>query len=69
MHRTFALLLVPAVLLAGPARAHHSFAMFDPAKVVTLQGKVKNFAGSTRMFRCLSMLPGLRVRAAYGRSN
>jgi hypothetical protein len=43
MHRKFALLLVPAVLLAGPARAHHSFAMFDPAKVVTLQGKVKEF--------------------------
>jgi hypothetical protein len=43
MHRKFALLLVPAVLLAGPASAHHSFAMFDPAKVVTLQGKVKEF--------------------------
>lgn len=29
--------------LAGSASAHHSFAMFDPAKVVTLQGKVKEF--------------------------
>jgi hypothetical protein len=27
----------------GPADAHHSFAMFDPVKVVTLQGKVKEF--------------------------
>lgn len=28
---------------AGAAHAHHSFAMFDPAKVITLQGKVKEF--------------------------
>ncbi|NML92230.1 DUF6152 family protein [Novosphingobium olei] len=29
--------------LAGAAQAHHSFAMFDPAKVVTLQGRVKEY--------------------------
>lgn len=29
--------------LSAPASAHHSFAMFDPAKVITLQGQVKEF--------------------------
>jgi hypothetical protein len=43
MRRTLALALVPAVLLAGSASAHHSFAMFDPAKVITLQGRVREF--------------------------
>ena len=32
-----------AVLLAVPASAHHSFAMFDSAKVTTLRGTVKEF--------------------------
>ena len=31
----------------GPASAHHSFAMFDPAKVVTLKGTVTEFDWST----------------------
>ena len=35
--------LIPALFAVGPARAHHSFAMFDPAKVITLQGSVKEF--------------------------
>lgn len=30
-------------LMASPAFAHHSFAMFDPAKKVTLTGTVKEF--------------------------
>jgi hypothetical protein len=29
--------------VAGTAWAHHSFAMFDPARVVTLNGRVKEF--------------------------
>ncbi len=29
--------------VAAPALAHHSFAMFDPGKVVTLNGTVKEF--------------------------
>ncbi len=33
-----------ALLAAGVAGAHHSFAMFDPAKVVVLDGAVKEFA-------------------------
>ena len=32
-----------ALLLASPAAAHHSFAMFDAQKNLTLQGTVKNF--------------------------
>lgn len=32
-----------AVLLAVPASAHHSFAMFDSSKVTTLRGTVKEF--------------------------
>ena len=32
-----------AVCVAGPALAHHSFAMFDSAKTVTLDGTVKEF--------------------------
>jgi hypothetical protein len=32
-----------AVALAVPAAAHHSFAMFDQKKVMTLEGTVKEF--------------------------
>jgi hypothetical protein len=32
-----------ACLIAAPAVAHHSFAMFDASKVVTLNGTVKSF--------------------------
>jgi Family of unknown function (DUF6152) len=32
-----------AVLIAVPAFAHHSFAMFDATKTVTLNGTVKSF--------------------------
>jgi hypothetical protein len=34
---------VASVLCAGPAFAHHSFAMFDNQKNVTLEGTVKDF--------------------------
>jgi hypothetical protein len=30
-------------MLAGPALAHHSFAMFDSAKEVSLEGTVREF--------------------------
>jgi hypothetical protein len=36
-------LIATLSLLAGPARAHHSFAMFDSNKVVTLKGVVGEF--------------------------
>ena len=38
---TFALLALP--LAAGSALAHHSFAMFDPEKLITQTGTVKEF--------------------------
>jgi hypothetical protein len=41
MRKTFS--LVAAVCFATAASAHHSFAMFDPGKVVTLDGTVKEF--------------------------
>lgn len=34
---------VAAALLAGPAYAHHAFAMFDQSKLVYLSGTVKQF--------------------------
>lgn len=37
------LLALPIGLLIGPVLAHHSGAMFDQSKVVTLQGTVKEF--------------------------
>jgi Family of unknown function (DUF6152) len=40
--RTGLLLLISAAM-AAPLSAHHSFAMFDPAREVTLQGTVKEF--------------------------
>jgi hypothetical protein len=38
-----ALAFVAAVLFTVPAHAHHSFAMFDATKEVTLKGTVKEF--------------------------
>ena len=35
--------MVLASALAGPALAHHSFAMFDQKKVLTLEGTVTEF--------------------------
>lgn len=32
-----------AVLVAAPCMAHHSMAMFDPAKTLTLHGTIKEF--------------------------
>jgi hypothetical protein len=37
------LLLLSVVLCAGIAEAHHSFAMFDFTRVVTIKGSVKEF--------------------------
>jgi hypothetical protein len=41
--RAIAIASAAVSLLALPAAAHHSFAMFDQQKVVTLTGTVKNF--------------------------
>jgi Family of unknown function (DUF6152) len=39
----YTLVAIAAVLTATPALAHHSFAMFDQSKTVTIQGTVKDF--------------------------
>ena len=38
-----AFIAIAAMLTAGLVLAHHSFAMFDQSKTVTLQGTVKDF--------------------------
>jgi hypothetical protein len=35
--------LASAAIYGGPGAAHHSFAMFDPAKLLTVTGTVKDF--------------------------
>jgi hypothetical protein len=42
-HRLCLVLACAAVPLAMPARAHHSFAMFDNTQSVTLHGKVTEY--------------------------
>jgi hypothetical protein len=41
--KPFLIALPIAAAIAGQAFAHHSFAMFDQKKAVTLKGKVKDF--------------------------
>ena len=41
--RPFLIAMPIAAAIAGQAFAHHSFAMFDQTKQVTLKGKVKEF--------------------------
>jgi len=43
---TCTLVAVAALLMASSGFAHHSFAMFDQSKTVTLQGTVKDFRWS-----------------------
>lgn len=40
------LVFLVLVLVLAPARAHHSFAMYDSTKTVTLRGTVKSFEWS-----------------------
>ena len=43
MHRVSVAVALAAVAAASPALAHHSFAMFDPSKQVTVSGVIKDF--------------------------
>ena len=43
MNRHFAFLAAALILTGAPALAHHSFAMFDQKKVMTLKGTVTQF--------------------------
>ena len=36
-------IIAAALVISSAAAAHHSFAMFDPAKVITLKGEVGEF--------------------------
>jgi hypothetical protein len=40
---SMAVLLAAVVGVASPASAHHSFAMYEPTKTLTLKGTVKTF--------------------------
>ena len=40
---SYASIAVAVLLAASPALAHHSFAMFDLSKTITVQGAVKDF--------------------------
>ena len=42
-YKALALAAIGTAVLAAPAFAHHSFAMFDATKTVTLKGTVKEF--------------------------
>ena len=41
--RRLSLATLLALAVAGPAAAHHSFAMFDEAKIVSLRGTVREY--------------------------
>ncbi len=41
--KTFGVAAIAAAICAVPAFAHHSFAMFDQEKTITLKGTVKEF--------------------------
>lgn len=41
--KVFSLAALAACAFVVPALAHHSFAMFDPDKIVTMTGTVKEF--------------------------
>ena len=41
--RTLTIAAAGAIAIAGPAMAHHSFAMFDSQKEVTLVGTIREF--------------------------
>jgi hypothetical protein len=41
--KTFGLAIIAVALVAAPAIAHHSFAMFDASKTMTVEGSVKEF--------------------------
>jgi hypothetical protein len=44
LKRSFAaMILTAAAVAAGPAAAHHSFAMYEPTKTLTFKGTVKSF--------------------------
>jgi hypothetical protein len=58
MKKLFVAVLASAIGLAGSAMAHHSGAMFDSAKTVTLEGTVKEFQYTNPHSWLQVMVPG-----------
>ena len=59
------LLVVPAMLLAGVAAAHHSAVQFDFGKSVTYTGVVKDFAAINPHMRLVIELPGADGKGSH----
>jgi hypothetical protein len=49
-----------ALMLAGPAFAHHSFAMFDYSKEITVTGEVKEFLWRNPHMHILMNVPNAK---------
>ena len=58
--RSVPLLLALSLLPTAPAIAHHSFAMFDSTKVVTLKGTVKDFQWGNPHVWIQLLVPGAK---------
>ena len=56
-------------IYAIPAAAHHSFAMFDAEKTVTLDGSVKEFQWTNPHAWIMLNVANPRVRPTCGRSS
>jgi hypothetical protein len=57
-----------AVLVAAPCMAHHSMAMFDPAKTLTLHGTIKEFQWTNPHCFIQLLVPDPARPAAPGRA-
>jgi hypothetical protein len=53
-----------ALALAGSALAHHSFAMFDPSRTITVSGTVKEFQYTNPHSWLIVVAPGPDGKAA-----
>lgn len=58
MNTKFLGIVAAALMLAGPAFAHHSFAMFDYNREVTLVGEVKELRWRNPHIHILINVPG-----------
>ena len=56
--KTLGLMSLVVAMSAGPASAHHSFAMFDGQKMITLEGTIKEFLWTYPHAWIVMMVPG-----------
>ena len=66
--KVLGLAAVAAAVLAIPAIAHHSFAMFDAEKVATLEGTVKEFQWTNPHSWILMMPDTIRAPSVWSRN-